>query len=125
MDVSSRFPLSVPLVPSVFVTVRSNATGPRTPLTGLLWSCAIVAGDRRPSNVPVMASLLPVSTADTVPDPAIVACIDTSIGTGDSRVLKVLGCCPTTRTAEHRITSHVVCRIDASPRWRQSYLDRV
>ena len=33
----------------------------------------------------VTASLVPVSTAETEPEPATVACIDTSIGTGDSR----------------------------------------
>ena len=49
--------------------------------------------------MPVTASLVPVSTADTDPDPAIVACIDTSIGTGDSRALKVFGCCAVSATA--------------------------
>jgi hypothetical protein len=104
----------VPLVPSAF-TARSKITGPRTPLTGLRWSCAIVAGERRPSKVPVTASLVPVSTAEAVPDPAIVACIDTSIGTGASRVLNVFGCCAMRKADEQSTNSHVVCRMEAAP----------
>src|SRR6185295_2081878 len=79
------------LAPSVFVTARSSTFGPRTPRVGLLWTCAIVAGDFKPSNVPVTASLVPVSVAETDPEPATVACIDTSIGTGDSRARYVFG----------------------------------
>src|SRR5262245_34035257 len=114
MDVSSSVPLSVPLVPSAF-TARSKITGPRTPLTGLRWSCAIVAGERRPSKVPVTARLVPVSTAEAVPDPAIVACIDTSMVTGASRVLNAFGCWAMRKADEQSTNSHVVCRMEAAP----------
>jgi hypothetical protein len=38
-------------------------------------------------------SFVPVSTADTDPDPLIVACMLTSIGTGESLALNVLALC--------------------------------
>ena len=51
--------------------------------------CAVVAGERNPSNVPVRVSCLPASTAVSEPDPAMVDIIVTSMGTGDSRALNV------------------------------------
>src|SRR5712664_1653998 len=51
----------------------------------------MVAGERSPSNVPVIASFVPVNTAETDPVPATVACMPTSIGTGDNLALKVFG----------------------------------
>src|SRR6185295_3621675 len=84
--------LTVPLVPSdAFDTDRSKTTGPRTPLVGPLWICAIVAGDRSPSKVPLIDSFEPVSTAETDPAPATVACMAMSMGTGDNRALNVFG----------------------------------
>lgn len=43
--------------------------------------------------MPAIASFVPVSTADTDPDPETVACMATVIGTGDKRALNVFGCC--------------------------------
>src|SRR3954470_4814200 len=92
----------VPLAASVLVTARSSTFGPRTPRTGPLWICAIVAADFRPSKVPVIASLLPVNTADTDPVPATVACIDTSMGTGDNLARKVRGACAAVAAPQRR-----------------------
>ena len=96
--VRSTVPPIVPLVPDV--TVRSNTTGPRRPRAGLLCICAIVADDRNPSNVPVTVSFAPLSTADTDPLPLIVACMATSIGTGESRALNVFAACARTGGSE-------------------------
>src|SRR5262245_48875084 len=78
----------VPLVP--FDTVKSPIFGPRTPITGLRCSCAIVAADRSPSNVPVTVSLDPLSDAVIDPLPATVAAMVRSIGTGASLALNDL-----------------------------------
>src|SRR4029453_16122905 len=80
-----------PLVPPD--AVRSATTRPRTPRTGLLCICTVVAGDLSPSYVPVIVSFVPVSAADTDPDPLIVDCMVTSIGTGESLALNVLALC--------------------------------
>src|SRR6266550_5605141 len=53
----------------------------------------MVAGERSPSNVPVIASFVPVNTADTDPVPATVACMATSMGTADNLALNVLVDC--------------------------------
>ena len=73
-------------------------------LADVWYGFAAEAGDLRPSNVPVTASVLPVSTADTDPEPAIVACMETSIGTGDNRALNVFGCCAVGATTPIRMT---------------------
>src|SRR6185295_16001160 len=59
----------------------------------------MVAGDRSPSNVPVIASFVPVNTAEMDPVPAMVACMATSIGTGDNLALNVFGDCAETPPA--------------------------
>src|SRR5207249_1667575 len=76
----------------------------------------MVAGVARPSNVPVNVSLLPASTAVTVPDPVIVAAIVRSIGTGDRRVLNVLLVCACGETAHRRTAAAaiIVIRIAAA-----------
>src|SRR2546425_9592331 len=94
--VSVSVPLIVPLV--VPVTTRSKTTGPRTPVTGPLCTCAIVAGDFNPSNVPVMVSLLSARTAVAHPEPVMFAIIAMSTGTGARRALYVLVDFPRART---------------------------
>ena len=74
-----------PLEPGVFATTRSNTAWPRTPFCARC-NRATVAGDLRPSKLPVRVSLAPTSVAVTAPDPAIVAIMAVSIGTGDNRV---------------------------------------
>ena len=51
----------------------------------------MVAGERSRSKVPLIASFEPVSTAETDPEPATVACMAMSMGTGDNRALNVFG----------------------------------
>jgi hypothetical protein len=48
---------------------------------------AVVAELGKPSNVPLIVSLLPDSVAVAVPDPATVFCMATSRGTGVIRIL--------------------------------------
>ena len=90
-------PLIVPEVPAE--TVRSAITGPRTPAIGLLCICAMVAGDFRPSKLPLIASLVPVNAAVTDPEPATVACMTTSRAMGDNRARKFFVPCADTMTA--------------------------
>jgi hypothetical protein len=84
--VNSNEPLTSPF--SAFETVKSSIAGPRMPF-GPRRICAVVAGERSPSNVPESVSVLPDSTAVSEPDPAIRDIIVTSMGTGDSRPLNV------------------------------------
>ena len=48
---------------------------------------------------------VPLRTAETDPEPAIVDCIETSIGTGESRVLKAFCCCAVSATAATTATN--------------------
>src|SRR5438093_7112860 len=107
-----------PLVP--FVAVRSSTAGPRTPRWPL-WIFAIVAGDFRPSKVPLTVSFRPARTALTDPEPAIVAIIAVSMGTGDSLVRKLRAACPsaTADPASHApIASDTTNRVIMGPRLR-------
>src|SRR5688572_27191096 len=56
---------------------------------GPTWIFAVVAGDLRPSNVPLSDSVVPLSVAVTLPLPAMVLCMATSIGTVDNRARNV------------------------------------
>jgi hypothetical protein len=74
----------------------------------------VVAGERKPSNVPVMLSCFPESVAVIEPDPATVDIIVTSIGTGDNRALNVspadVFCAEAVRPADadikHKLAAH-------------------
>src|SRR4051812_7385701 len=59
----------------------------------------MVAGDLRPSNVPLIVSLFPESSAVTEPRPATVLAMAVVIGTGDRRALKVFVLCARRRPA--------------------------
>src|SRR6266550_5120635 len=65
----------------------------------------MVAGERSPSKVPVIASLVPVNTAETEPAPATVACMATSIGTGHNLALNVLDDCAEAAPAPSAVAS--------------------
>ena len=88
-------------------------------LAALPLGIALVAADLSPSNEPVTASLAPVKTAVTDPEPATVACIDRSIGTGDRRALYVFVCwavsesAPASRSIVNK--HHFAYRIAAAP----------
>jgi hypothetical protein len=74
----------------------------------------VVAGERKPSNVPVMLSRFPESVTVIEPDPATVDIIVTSIGTGDNRALNVspadVFCAEAVRPADadikHKMAAH-------------------
>src|ERR1700742_2803118 len=83
--------LNAPLV--ACATVTSRMPGPRTPVTGPWWTFAAVAGDRRPSNDPVIESFSPTNVAVAEPIPAMLSRVFASTGTGDSRTLYVSGAC--------------------------------
>jgi len=53
--------------------VRSPIAGPLTPAATELWRLATVAAESNPSKDPVMVSFVPVSTAETEPEPARLA----------------------------------------------------
>src|ERR1035441_9644393 len=74
---------------TAFEIVRSATAGPRTPAATALWRLALVAGETRPSKDPVMVRLVPLSVAETVPDPASAARVRASAGVAERRVLKV------------------------------------
>ncbi len=66
--VSSIDPLMVPLV--ALEIVRSPMAGPRTPAATALCRLAVVAAESNPSKEPVISSFVPLSTAETEPEPA-------------------------------------------------------
>src|SRR6185436_1057869 len=75
------------------VISRVPIASPRTPRARPAFSLAVVAGDLRPSKVPVTDSFAPVSVAVAEPNPATVFRIPPSIGTVASRTLKRSGFC--------------------------------
>src|ERR1700722_1751630 len=102
-------PVIVPLV--ALEIVRSAIAGPRTPAAGAPWRLAVVAAESNPSKEPVIASFVPLSTAETDPDPARSGRVLASAGSGDRLALKVSLCAasdsanpiPMTATATRRL----------------------
>src|SRR5690348_6209894 len=76
-----------------FVTVRSRNAEPRTPAATALWILAVVAALGIPANVALIVSLLPDSVAVPEPEPATVARIAASMGTGVKRILNLSSPC--------------------------------
>ena len=83
--VSSTDPLIVPL--AALEIVNGPITGPLTPAIVALCNSALVAGESKPSNEPLIVSFVPLSCAATVPDPARLARVLASAATAERRVL--------------------------------------
>ena len=74
--------------------------GPLTPAATALCRLADVAAERKPSKEPVIASFVPVSTAEAEPEPASSARVLASAGNGERRALKVSLLCAASESTE-------------------------
>jgi hypothetical protein len=90
-------PVIVPLV--ALEIVRSPIAGPLTPAAAALCRLAVVAADNNPSKEPVIATFVPVSTAEAEPEPARLARVLASAGSADKRVLKASPLCAASESA--------------------------
>jgi hypothetical protein len=72
----------------------------------------VVAGERSPSKVPSIESFVPASVAVTEPEPATVAAIVASIGTGDSLALYVLPLCAKTESPSDSIAAPIAAAVN-------------